>query len=155
MPKRIVYFNQVNALIVYFFVRSQCTSKKKKKGHCVDGGIFFSGFMLIFKKKKKKGGPLFEFCKFSLQFVRHTRAMCCEPQLSTVFGVKQKRRFLAGDKTPKFAKFQCQNAGKNFALFALLCAYREHWWKPCFAFNVIIVFSSIANFELPECKSDS
>ena len=27
---------------------------------------------------------------------------------------------------PEFAKFQCENAGKNFALFALFCAYREH-----------------------------
>ena len=35
-------------------------------------------------------------------------------------------RFLAGEKTPEFAKFQCENAGKNFALFALFCAYREH-----------------------------
>ena len=42
-------------------------------------------------------------------------------QLSTVFGGKQKRWFLAGEKTSKFAKFQCENAGKNFALF---CSYR-------------------------------
>ena len=28
-------------------------------------------------------------------------------------------------------------------------------WSHHFAFNVIIVFSSIANFELPECKNDS
>ena len=45
--------------------------------------------------------------------------------VSMVFGGKQKLRFLAGEKTPEFAKFQCENAGKNFALF---CACREHWW---------------------------
>ena len=51
----------------------------------------------------------------------------CEPQLSTIFGGKPKRRFLAGEKTPEFAKFQSKSAGKNFAIFALFCAYREHW----------------------------
>ena len=94
----------------------------KKKGHRADRGIFFSDFLLISKKK----GPSSEFCKFSLQFVRHCRARRREPQLSMVFGGKQKHRFFAGEKTPEFAKFQCENAGKNFALFALLCAYREH-----------------------------
>ena len=56
--------------------------------------------------------------------MRHTRARSREPHLFTVFGAKQKRRFLAGEKSPKFAKFQCENARKNFAFF---CAYREHW----------------------------
>ena len=104
-----------------------------------------SGFNLISKKKrssrpwrhlflrfyvdlqKKKKSPLYEFCNFSPRFVRHTRARRREPQLSTIFGEKQKRRFLMGEKTPKFPKFQSKNAGKNFALFALFCAYREHW----------------------------
>ena len=76
--------------------------------------------MLISKKK----GSSSKFCNFSLRFLRHIRARRREPRLSTVFGGKQKRRFLAGEKTPKFAKFQCENAGKNFALF---CAYRELW----------------------------
>ena len=102
-------------------------SNNKKKGHRADGGIFFSDFMLISKKKKD---PSSEFCKFSTHFVRHTKGRRCEPQLSTVFGGKQTRRSLAGEKTPEFAKFQSENARKNFALFALFCAYREHWWWP-------------------------
>ena len=73
---------------------------------------------------QKKKGLSSEFCKFSPRFVRHTRTKRREPQLSTVFRGKERRRFLAGEKTPKFAKFQCENDGKNFALF---CAYREHW----------------------------
>ena len=99
--------------------------KKKKKGHHADGGIFFSNFMLISKKKKKS--PSSEFSNFSPRFLRHTRARRREPRLSTVFAGKQKRQFLAEEKTPEFAKFQCKNAGKNFALFALFCACREHW----------------------------
>ena len=102
-------------------------SKKKKKGHHADGGIFFSDFMLISKKKKKKKGPSFKFCNFSPRFLRHTKARRREPRLSMVFGGKQKSPFLAGETTPEFTKFQCENAGKNFALFALFCAYREHW----------------------------
>ena len=95
---------------------------KKKKGHHADGGIFFSAFMLISKNKKK--GSSSKFCNFSGRLLRHTIAGRREPQLSTVFGGKQKRRFLVGEKTSEFAKFQCENAGRNFALF---CAYREHW----------------------------
>ena len=34
----------------------------------------------------------------------------------------------AREKTPKFAKIWCENTGKNFALIALFCAYREHWF---------------------------
>ena len=83
---------------------------------------FFSDFTLFSKNKKK--GPSSKFCNFSPRFLRHTRARRREPRLSKVFGGKQKRRFLAGEKTPEFAKFQCENVGKNFALF---CAYREHW----------------------------
>ena len=99
-----------------------------------------SGFDVISKKKssrpwrhlflrfyvdlQKQKGPLSEFCNFPPRFVRHTRASRRELQLSMVFGGKQKRRYLAGEKTPEFAKFQCENAGKNFALF---CASREHW----------------------------
>ena len=74
----------------------------------------------------KKKGSLSKFCNFSMRFLRHTRARRREPRLSTVFGGKQKRRFLVGEKTLEFAKFQCENAGKNFALFALFCAYKEH-----------------------------
>ena len=80
--------------------------------------------ILRWSPKKKRKGPSFEFCKFSTCFLQHTRARCREPQLSTVFGGKQNRRFLAGEKTPEIRK----NAGKNFALFALFCAYRDHWW---------------------------
>ena len=97
-------------------------SKKKKKGHHADKAIFFSDFMLISKKKV----PSSNFCSFSPRFLQHTRARRREPRLSTVFGRKQNRRFLSGEKTPEFAKFECENAGKNFALFALFCAYREH-----------------------------
>ena len=102
------------------FLSSLNVISKKKKGHHADGGIFFSNFMLIPPKK----GPLSKFCNFSPRFLRHTRARRREPRLSTVFGGKQKRRFLVGEKMPEFAKFQCENAGKNFALF---CACREHW----------------------------
>ena len=94
----------------------------KKKGHYADGGIFSP----ILRCSPKKKGPLSKFCNFSPQFLRHTRARRREPRLSKVFGRKQKRRFLAVEKTPEFAKFQCENAGKNFALF---CAYREHWYS--------------------------
>ena len=59
-----------------------------------------------------------------MHLVRHTRARRRESQLSLVFGGKQKRQFLAGEKTLEFAKIQSKNAGKNFALF---CTYREHW----------------------------
>ena len=83
---------------------------------------FLSGLNVISKKKKKKG-PSSKFCNFSPRFLRHTKARRGEPRLSTVFGGKQKRRFLAGEKTPEFAKFQSENAEKNFALFR---AYREH-----------------------------
>ena len=111
--------NAENFLII--FVRFKCDlQKKKKKGHHADGGIFFSNFMLISKKIK---GPSSKFCNFFPRFLRHTRARRREPQLSTIFGGKQKRRFLVGEKMPELAKFQCKNAGKNFALF---CAYREH-----------------------------
>ena len=61
--------------------------------------MFFFEFMLISKKKKKF------FRLSSATFLRHIRARRREPQLSTVFGEKQKRRFLAGEKMPKFAKF--------------------------------------------------
>ena len=93
-----------------FFVRFQC-DLKKKKGLRTDKGI-------------KKKGASSEFCKFSPRFVQHTRARRRELQLSTVLSGKQKLRFLAGEKMPEFAKFQNENAGKNFTLF---CAYREHW----------------------------
>ena len=96
-------------------------TKQNKKGHHADGGIFCSDFMLISKK-----GPSCEFCKFSTCFMQRTRARRRVPQLSTAFSGKQKRRFLAGEKTPEFAKIQCENAGKNFAHF---CAYREHCLK--------------------------
>ena len=108
----------------HLFCQVLMWSPPKKKGYCTDGGIFFSDFMLISEKKK---GLSSEFCKFSLRFVRHSRARRREPQLSTVFGGKQKRWFLAGEKTPEFAKFQCEKVGKNFALF---CAYWEHWPQP-------------------------
>ena len=82
---------------------------------------FLSSFNVISKKKKssrrwrhlflrfyvdlkKKKGPLSEFCNFSPRFLRHTRARCREPRLSTVFGGKQKRRFLVGEKTTCGAK---------------------------------------------------
>ena len=80
-----------------------CNVISENKGHRADGGIFFSDFMLISKKKS----PSSEFCKFSTRFVQHRRARHHEPQLSTVFG---------GKKKPDFAKFQCENAEKNFAL---------------------------------------
>ena len=96
-------------------------SKKKKVITPMEA--FFSPILRCFQKKK---GPSSKFCNFSPRFLRHTRARRREPRLSMVFGGKQKRRFLAGEKTPEFAKFQCDNAGKNFALFALFCAYREH-----------------------------
>ena len=98
---------------------SMCSQKKKERSSRRCRHRFLQ-FYVDFQKK----GSSSEFCNFSPRFVRHTRARCCEPQLSTIFGGKQKRRFLAGEKTPKFEKFQCENAGKNFALF---CAYREHW----------------------------
>ena len=79
---------------------------KKKKGHRADGDIF---------KKKKTSS---EFCKFSPRFVL------------TVFGRKQKRQFLAREKTPEFAKFQCEKAGKHCALFAIFCTCKEHWVPP-------------------------
>ena len=85
--------------------------------------VFFLQFYVDLQKKKKKKGPSSEFSNFSPRFLRHTRARRREPRLSTVFGGKQKRRFLAGEKTPEFVKFQCENVGKNFALFALFCAY--------------------------------
>ena len=88
---------------------------------------FISPILRCSPKKKKKGSSS-KFCNFSPRFLRHTRARRREPRLSKVFGGKQKRRFLAVEKTPEFAKFQCENAGKNFALFALFCAYREHWF---------------------------
>ena len=56
-------------------------------------------------QSQKKKGPSPEFSKFSLRFVQYTRARHHEPQLSTVFGGKQKRRFLVGEKTPELAKF--------------------------------------------------
>ena len=98
----------------------------KKKKIITPMEAFFSPILRCSPKKKKKKGPSSEFCNFSLQFLRHTRARRREPRLFKVFGGKQKRRFLAGEKTPEFAKFQCENARKNFALFALFCAYREH-----------------------------
>ena len=103
------------------------SQKKKKKVIALTEASFSP--LLCWSPKKKKG-PLSEFCEFSPWFVRHTRARRRVPQLSMIFGAKQKRRFLAGEKTPEFAKFQCKNAGKNFALFALFCAYREHCWAP-------------------------
>ena len=119
--------NAENFLII--FVQFQC-DLQKKKGHHADGGIFFSDFMLISKKK----GPSSEFSNFSPRFLRHTRARRHESRLSTVFGGKQKRRFLAEEKTPEFAKFQYENARKNFALF---CAYREHcrWYQRLNKYN--------------------
>ena len=99
-------------------------SKKKKRSSRRWRHVFLR-FYVDLKKKKKKKGPSSEFCNFSSRFLRHTRERRCEPQLSTVFGGKQKRRFLAGEKTLEFAKFQCENAGKNFTLF---CVYREHWF---------------------------
>ena len=116
--------NAENFLII--FVRFKCDlqnkkQKKTKKEVIMPMEAFFFRFYVLQKKKK---GPLSKFCNFSPRFLRHTRARRRESRLSKVFGGKQKRRFLAGEKTPEFAKFQCENAGKNFALF---CAYREHW----------------------------
>ena len=98
---------------------------KKKKRSSRRWRHFFLRFYVALHKKKKKG-PSSKFCNLSPRFLQHTRARRREPLLSKVLGGKQKRRFSAGEKTPKFAKFQCENAGKNFALFALFCAYREH-----------------------------
>ena len=75
-------------------------------------------FLRIYVDHQKKKGPSPEFCEFSPRFVRHTRARRREPQPGSCL------RFLAKTKMPKFAKFQCENAEKNFALF---CAYRKHW----------------------------
>ena len=97
-------------------------SKKKKKIIGLTRRHVFLRFYVDLKKNKK--GPSSEFCKFSSRFVRHTKAKSHELQLPTVFGGKQKRQFLVGEKMLEFAKFQCENAGKNFALF---CANREHW----------------------------
>ena len=113
--------NAENFLII--FVRFQCDLKKKRLSRQWRH-LFLRFYVNLQRKKKKKKGSSSEFCNFSLRFLRHTRARRREPQLSTIFGGKQKRWFLAGEKTPEFAKFQCENAGKNFALF---CAYREHW----------------------------
>ena len=89
-------------LKIFFVILSGFNAISKKKDHRADGGILFFDFMLISKKKK---GPPSEFRKFSIRFVRHTKAWRCEPQLSMVFGGKQKRRFLAGEKTPELAKY--------------------------------------------------
>ena len=89
----------------------------KKKGHRADVWHLF--LRLYVDVQKIKNGPLSEFCNFSLRFVRHTRARRPEPQLATVFGRKQKRRFWPGEKTPEFAKFQCENAAKILHFFAL------------------------------------
>ena len=104
-------------------------SKKKKRSSC-RWRHFFSPILCYSPKKKKKKSPSSKFCNFSPRFLRNTRARHRESRLSKVFSGKQKRRFLAGEKTPEFAKFQCENAGKKFALFALFCSYREHWPWP-------------------------
>ena len=67
-----------------------------------------------------KKSLLSEFCKFSTRLVRHTRVRRHELQLPTVFGVKEKHRFLAGEKMSEFAKIQCENAGKILHFFAFI-----------------------------------
>ena len=76
-----------------------------------DGGIFFSDFMLISKKKKV----------LRLSSATFLRNFCNIPERGAVN--RGCLRFLVGEKMPEFTKFQCESAGKNFALF---CAFREH-----------------------------
>ena len=85
---------------------------KKKKGHRAHGGIFFSDFMLISKIKKV----------LRLNSATFLRNLGDIPERGTVN--RSCLRFLAGEKTSEFTKFQCENAGKNFVLFG---AYKEHW----------------------------
>ena len=86
-------------------------SKKKKKGYHADGGIFLD-FMLISKKKKV----------LRLSSASFLRSSCDIQECGDVN--RSCLRFLAREKMPEFAKYLCENAEKNFALF---CAYREHW----------------------------
>ena len=94
--------------------------KRKKKGHRADRGILFSDFMLISKKKVLR-----------LSSASFLRASC------DIRGAVNRSclRFLAGNKNAGFWRekkrrnsqnFSAKMPEKNFALFALFCAYREH-----------------------------
>ena len=80
--------------------------------------ILFVQFQCDLKKKEK--GPSSEFCKFSPRFVRHTRARCREPQLSTVFGGKQTRQFWREKKRQNSQNFSAKMPEKISHFFALI-----------------------------------
>ena len=81
-------------------------TSQKKKGHRADVWHLF--LQLYVDVQKIKNGPLSEFCNFSLRFVRHTRARHPEPQLATVFGRKQKRRFWQEKKRQNSQNFSAK-----------------------------------------------
>ena len=128
-------------------------SKKKKERSSRRRRHLFLRFYVDLQKKKRSFS---EFCKFSPRFVRQTRARRCEPQLSMVIGGKQKRWFLVGEKTPKFAKFWCKMPEKISHFNALkgntgyyckgLRASTEQFLR-CFGKKILIVIT----FYLPSC----
>ena len=113
------------------------SKKKKKKGHRADGGIFFSDFMLISKKKKV----------LRLSSASFLRDLCDIPERGAVN--RSCLRFLATEKMPEFTKFQCENAGKNFALF---CTYREHCPRPCVKSQSLVTHKCHAKIYNPSNK---
>ena len=72
-------------------------------------------FLWFYVDLKKKKSPSSESCNFSPRFLRHTRARRRELQLSTVFGGKQKRRFLAGNKIAGFWREKKRRNSQNFS----------------------------------------
>ena len=88
--------------------------QKTKKGSSCWRRHFFLWFYVDLKKKKD---PSFDFCKFSLRFVRHTRVRRHVPQLSTVLAGNKNAGFWRGRKNTGICKNSVWKCWKKFRTF--------------------------------------
>ena len=95
--------------------------KIKKKGHCAVRGIFVLDFKTFSKKKKKEKQVISLRCASLLQTSCNIDERGADNRSCLRFLAENKNAgFRREIKTLDFTKIQCENAGKNFALFFAL-----------------------------------